>query len=202
MRAGPVPPPTVSPPLAGGEGGGVRFAPAFPARACRAPPPPAPPARGGEKTACGGAGRGVKVLEIANVDFSLRHFVLPVMRGVRARGHEVVGVSADGPLLADIRAEGFRVVTLPFARRVFTFAHLRAFAALVSLLRAEKPDLVHAHMPISGFLARLAAGLAGVPRVAYTCHGLLVQCRTGPLPRGARRFRDGMARRAAAPTCS
>ena len=28
-------------------------------------------------------------------------------------------------------------------------------------------------MPISGFLARLAARIAGVPRVAYTCHGFL-----------------------------
>ena len=40
-------------------------------------------------------------------------------------------------------------------------------------MRAERPDLVHAHMPISGFLARLAARAAGVPHVAYTCHGFL-----------------------------
>ncbi len=115
----------------------------------------------------------MKILEITNVDFSLRQFVLPLMRGIRARGHEVVGVSAEGPLLAGIRAEGFRVVAVPFARRVSPLAHLRAFAALVALIRAEKPDLVHAHMPISGFLGRLAARLAGVPRVAYTCHGFL-----------------------------
>jgi len=44
---------------------------------------------------------------------------------------------------------------------------------MVALFRAERPDLVHAHMPISGFLARLAARVAGVPRVAYTCHGFL-----------------------------
>jgi glycosyltransferase involved in cell wall biosynthesis len=115
----------------------------------------------------------MKILEITNVDFSMRQFVLPLMRGIRARGHEVVGVSADGALLANIRAEGFRVVAVPFARRVSPIAHLRAFAALVALIRAEKPDLVHAHMPISGFLGRLAARLAGVPRVAYTCHGFL-----------------------------
>ena len=95
----------------------------------------------------------MKILEITNVDFSLRQFVLPLMRGIRARGHEVVGVSAEGPLLADIRAEGFRVVAVPFARRLSPRAHLRAFASLVALIRAEKPDLVHAHMPISGFLA-------------------------------------------------
>jgi glycosyltransferase involved in cell wall biosynthesis len=50
-------------------------------------------------------------------------------------------------------------------------SHWRAFRALVALFRAEKPDLVHAHMPISGFLARMAAWWAGVPRIAYTCHG-------------------------------
>ena len=83
---------------------------------------------------------------------------------MRARGHEVVGVCAEGPLLDDVRAEGFRVVAVPFERRLSPLAHWRAFRALVRLFRAEQPDLVHAHMPISGFLARLAAWWAGVPR--------------------------------------
>ena len=51
-------------------------------------------------------------------------------------------------------------------------------------MRRERPDLVHAHMPIRGFLARLAARVAGVPRVAYTCHGFLFN-QPGPLPRRA-----------------
>ena len=128
--------------------------------------------------------RGVKVLEISNVDFSLRQFVLPLMRAIRARGHEVVGVSADGALLDGVRAEGFRVITLTFGRRLFTLAHPRAFLALVALLRAEKPDLVHAHMPISGFLARMAAWVAGVPRIAYTCHGFWFNAPASPFRRG------------------
>jgi glycosyltransferase involved in cell wall biosynthesis len=37
-------------------------------------------------------------------------------------------------------------------------------------------------MPISGFLARLAAWWAGVPKVAYTCHGFLFNHRDAPLP--------------------
>jgi glycosyltransferase involved in cell wall biosynthesis len=118
-------------------------------------------------------GRRLKVLEVTNVDFSLRHFLLPLMRGAAARGHEVVGVCAEGPLLADVRAAGLRVAALPLARSLSPAAQWRAFRALVRLIRAEKPDLVHGHMPISGFLARLAARIAGVPRVAYTCHGFL-----------------------------
>ena len=126
----------------------------------------------------------MKVIEVANVDFSLRHFLLPLMRGIRAAGHEVIGVSADGTLLDDARAEGFRVLALPLARSLSPAAQLRAFLALYRLFRAERPDLVHAHMPISGFLARLAARAAGVPRVAYTCHGFLFN-QPAPWPRRA-----------------
>jgi glycosyltransferase involved in cell wall biosynthesis len=127
----------------------------------------------------------MKIIEITNVDFSLRHFLLPLMRAIRARGHEVVGACAEGPLLADVRAEGFRVIVIPFVRRFSPLAHLRAFQALVAILRAEKPDLVHAHMPISGFLARIAARIAGVPKVAYTCHGFLFNHASSSLPRRA-----------------
>jgi glycosyltransferase involved in cell wall biosynthesis len=129
----------------------------------------------------------MKVLEITNVDFSLRHFLLPLMRALRARGHDVVGACADGPLLDEVRAEGFRVLAVPLERRLSPLAHLRAFRALVAMMRAEKPDLVHAHMPISGFLARLAAWTAGVPRIAYTCHGFWFNY-PGPWPRRAAGF--------------
>jgi len=117
--------------------------------------------------------RPLKVLEVTNVDFSLRQFLLPVMRAVRARGHEVVGACAEGAHLDAVRAEGFRVEPLPFARALSPRAHWRAFWAMMALIRRERPDVVHAHMPISGFLARLAARIAGVPKIVYTCHGYL-----------------------------
>jgi glycosyltransferase involved in cell wall biosynthesis len=113
----------------------------------------------------------LKVIEVTNVDFSLVHFLLPLMRAIRARGHEVIGVCAEGPLLAKARAEGFRIEVPALERTVSPLAHWRGFRALVRLFRAEKPDLVHAHMPISGFLARMAAWWVGVPRIAYTGHG-------------------------------
>lgn len=115
----------------------------------------------------------MKIFEITNIDFSLRHFLLPLMRAARDRGHEVIGICAEGPLLDDIRAEGFRIIAVPFERNLSPLAHLRAFRALVALMRAEQPDLVHAHAPISGFLGRLAARVAGVPKIALTSHGFL-----------------------------
>ncbi len=124
----------------------------------------------------------MKILEVTNVDFSLRHFLLPLMRALRARGHEVVGVCADGPLLQEVRDDGFRVEALPMARSLSPLAQAQAFRSLVRLIRRERPDLVHAHMPISGVLARLAARICGVRVVAYTCHGYLFN-QPGPLPR-------------------
>jgi glycosyltransferase involved in cell wall biosynthesis len=113
----------------------------------------------------------LKVIEVTNVDFSLVQFLLPLMRAIRARGHEVIGVCAEGPLLEKPRAEGFRIEAPGLERSISPTAHWRAFRGLVRLFRSEAPDLVHAHMPISGFLARMAAWWVGVPRIAYTGHG-------------------------------
>lgn len=122
----------------------------------------------------------MKIIQVCNVDFALRHFVLPLMRAERARGHEVIGACAEGPLLEAARAEGFRVIAVPMARSLSPLAQWRALRALLRLFRAEKPDMVHGHFPISGLLARAAARLSGVRRVAYTCHGFLFN-QPGPL---------------------
>lgn len=106
------------------------------------------------------------------------------MRGLRDRGHEAVGVAPDGPLAERVRAEGFRVLHVPMARSHAPGAHWRTLGALRAVIRAERPDLVHAHMPISGFLGRLAGRLEGV-RLAYTSHGLLFAQPKAPPARAA-----------------
>ncbi|GBQ17306.1 glycosyltransferase family 1 protein [Komagataeibacter rhaeticus] len=115
----------------------------------------------------------MKILEITNVDFSMRQFLFPLMQALREQGHDVTGACAEGPLLDAMRADGLRVVGVPLSRTLSPRAQWRAWRALVRLIRAEKPDLVHAHMPISGLLGRFAAWRCGVPCVAYTCHGFL-----------------------------
>jgi glycosyltransferase involved in cell wall biosynthesis len=135
----------------------------------------------------GGEGKPLKIVEVTNVDFSLLHFLLPLMRAMRARGHEVIGVCAEGPLLEGPRAEGFRIVVPRLERTASPLAHWRAFRDLVRFFRAERPDMVHAHMPISGFLARMAAWWVGVPRIAYTGHGFWFNF-PGSWPRAAAGF--------------
>ena len=145
----------------------------------------------------------MKIIEITNVDFSLRHFLLPLMRGIRARGHEVIGVCADGPLLDErARARGSAWLAVPFAAAAVAAGACRAhFAPWCGCCARERPDLVHAHMPISGFLARLAARVAGVPRVAYTCHGFLFN-QHGVLAAPRRWLGRWNGSAAVSPTCS
>jgi glycosyltransferase involved in cell wall biosynthesis len=140
----------------------------------------------------------VKIAQLTNIDFSLTHFLLPLMRELRARGHEVVGICADGPKLAPAREEGFRIAPIPFARSANPAANLPAFLALLRLFRQERFDLLHVHTPLAGLVGRIAGRIAGIPRIAYTAHGFYFHERMHPstwrahvlLERFGRRFTD------------
>jgi len=128
--------------------------------------------RSGAEPQPGTSGK-LRILEITNVDFAMRQFIHPLMRALRDAGHEVEGGCAEGEHLSTVRADGFVVHALPMARSYSPFAQWRALRAIVRLIRRTRPDLVHGHMPISGFLARVAAWWCDVPLIAYTCHGYL-----------------------------
>ena len=113
----------------------------------------------------------MKICQLCTVDFTLYHFLLPLMRGMRAAGHEVIGVCADGDLVSHVREAGFQVETLPLARSVNPWRAIQAAAGLHKMLRRERFDLIHVHTPAAAFVGRFAARFAGVPRIVYTAHG-------------------------------
>jgi glycosyltransferase involved in cell wall biosynthesis len=113
----------------------------------------------------------MRILQLCAVDFTLYHFLLPLMRGLRSAGHEVTGACAHGNLVAKIEAEGFRVIDVPIRRSANPLALWRSYRAILSTLRAEKFDMVHVHTPVAALAGRLAAWRAGVPKIVYTAHG-------------------------------
>ncbi len=125
----------------------------------------------------------MKICQLCAVDFTLYHFLLPLMRGMAACGHEVVGVCGDGALVAKVRDAGFRVETLPIARSLSVPRHARSYRAMVRLFRRERFDIVHVHTPVAALLGRLAATRAGVPIIVYTAHGFYFHDRMPALKR-------------------
>jgi len=137
----------------------------------------------------------LKICQLCTVDFTLQHFLKPLMTALREQGHEVVGVCAPGDLVDRVRADGFRVETMPLRRSANPFLNIRAGLALRRLFRDEGFDMVHAHTPVAAFVGRLAAAGAGVPRVVYTAHGFYFHEHMPPLRRSAHIAAEWMAGR-------
>lgn len=56
-------------------------------------------------------------------------------------------------------------------------ADLRVIFRLARLLKEQQVDLLHIHLPYSGFVGRIAGRLAGVKHMVYTEHNVLEQYR-------------------------
>ena len=118
-----------------------------------------------------GMTRPLKIAQVCAVDFTLAHFLLPLMKGMRDAGHDVVGICADGPLLKSVRDDGFRVETIEISRSFNVFSHIGGYRRMRRLIRQEGFDLVHVHTPVAALVGRAAAWRAGTPHIAYTAHG-------------------------------
>ncbi|HUP75136.1 MAG TPA: sugar transferase [Acidimicrobiales bacterium] len=117
--------------------------------------------------------RGLRVAHLTTVDVSLRYLLLPQLTAVIGAGGEAIGVSAPGPYVAELEAEGIRHIALESSTRSMNvLADVRSAAELWRVLRRERPDVLHTHNPKPGIYGRIVGRLAGVPLVVNTVHGL------------------------------
>jgi glycosyltransferase involved in cell wall biosynthesis len=114
-----------------------------------------------------------RVLHLTTVDMSLSLLLLPQLVGLRDAGYEVIGVSAPGQHVPELRAEGIGHLPLRTSTRGMDLrADVTAARDFVSICRSLQPDIVHTHNPKPGLYGRLGARLARVPHVVNTVHGL------------------------------
>lgn len=117
------------------------------------------------------AQRPLRVVQLCAVDFTVKQFLLPLGEALRTAGYEVSFACTPGTYTPAIEARGFRFLPNPISRSGNVLHHARSLYRTWKLLRHEKPDVVHVHTPIAALLGRIAARLAGVPRIVYTAHG-------------------------------
>jgi glycosyltransferase involved in cell wall biosynthesis len=73
-------------------------------------------------------------------------------------------------------------IQVPHLRRpVHPIADCRALSQLRRAIRTIRADIVHTHSSKAGFLGRLAARMAGVPRIVHTPHGHIFEGYFSPL---------------------
>jgi glycosyltransferase involved in cell wall biosynthesis len=115
----------------------------------------------------------VTVAHLTTVDMSLRFLVLAQLRAVRDRGGRAIGISAPGPWVAELEAEGIEHFPLQSSTRSMNLVgDARAARELWQIVRRERIDVLHTHNPKPGLYGRVVGRVARVPIVVNTVHGL------------------------------
>jgi glycosyltransferase involved in cell wall biosynthesis len=121
-----------------------------------------------------------RIMIVATVPVSFSTFFAGQPRFL-AEHFDVTLVTSSGAEVAQIEAgEGLPVRVVEMTRQIAPGQDLASLRQLVSLMRAERPDLVHSYTPKAGLLAMLAARAARVPHRFHTVQGMPLTVARGP----------------------
>ena len=115
----------------------------------------------------------MKIAHLTTVDMSLRYLLLPQLEAARDTG-ESIGISAAGEFVPELEAKGIAAKHPAFRLDpgMNLLADVRAIGQLWSVLRRERPDILHTHNPKPGVYGRICRPTRRVPIVVNTFHGL------------------------------
>jgi len=101
-----------------------------------------------------------------------QRYVYDIARHLKDTFDISVACGGDGLLTKKLSAEGIRVIPIPFLDRdVNPIKDILVFFKLYSLIRKERPDILHLNSSKIGGLGALAGYIAKVPRTLFTAHG-------------------------------
>jgi len=113
----------------------------------------------------------IKVLQIAAVDVTVRHLLLPLIDRLIAEGFDVHTVCSDGRYVKELREKGYAITAINIARKIAPVSNIKSLVSIYMFLKKERFDIIHVHSPVASVLGRIAARLAGSPVIIYTAHG-------------------------------
>ena len=117
---------------------------------------------------------GKKIIRAATIGMSLNIFCNGLLKELQQEGYDVVALSSPDADLKELgEREGVRTVGVAMERRVSPLKDLLSLIKLVSVMKKERPDMVHSMTPKAGLLCMMAARMANVPVRVHTFTGLV-----------------------------
>jgi glycosyltransferase involved in cell wall biosynthesis len=124
--------------------------------------------------------KSIKLLRVTTIPMSLRYLLRGQPRWMSEQGIEVHLASADGQEISNIvEFEGVDHHIVPMTRAMTPLKDIISIWKMYQLLKREKFDIVHSHTPKAGFVAMIAARLAGVKIRLHTVAGLPLMTSSG-----------------------
>jgi glycosyltransferase involved in cell wall biosynthesis len=110
----------------------------------------------------------IKILQVSTIDLTPHCFLRTTFSALRKQGYELALACSLGPHRQSLAPHCDHLFDLPMARQIQPAQDFRSLLALIRLCRSYRPTLIHSYTSKAGFLARLAAKLAGVPLIVHT----------------------------------
>lgn len=116
-------------------------------------------------------GRRIRLAHVFSSDQGIPG-ALPYARPLRDRGWDITFLTPDGPEVSKASARGYRWLPTQFTRRIDPAGDAVGSARLLAVFARERFDIVHTHNFKVSLVARVLAGVARVPIVLHTIHGI------------------------------
>jgi len=102
----------------------------------------------------------------------VQNVMLNILAGLDKNKYDIYVISrSGGPLVDKLKELNIKHLPVNSLKRDFSFWDFIAFIDIFKLCKKYDFDIVHTHSSKSGFIGRIAARMAGVPKVIHTSHG-------------------------------
>lgn len=112
----------------------------------------------------------LKICQICAVDFTLKHFLVPLIKKLE-ENYEVTTICTKGEYITHFKKKGHRYLELKISRNFNLFSHLKSISNLRKIFLKERFDIIHCHSPIASLITRLACINFKKKIIIYSAHG-------------------------------
>lgn len=96
------------------------------------------------------------------------------------QGFDVIIISGPGEEISMLaKKENARLYPVNFTKKITPFTDFFQLLRIIQIIRKEKPDIINAGNPKSGFLIMIASWITGHKKRIFTLHGLLSDTKKG-----------------------